>query len=214
MTILTKKEQIVLKAIQRFFNRYGKMPTVRELQKEMHIVGLKVKSVGSVFLYLESLKDKGFIRKSSKNRGIKMADPSTNHFVNVPVFGTANAGSPTCVAEQNLEGVLKVSNKIAKKDFFAVQIDGDSMNRATVKGKNIENGDYVIVNPNDKRYRDGDKLLVTIDGLATVKNFKRLPDNNIGLFPESNNPIHKPIYLTAEDEVLINGKVVDVLKNV
>ncbi len=214
MNILTKKEQIVLKAIQQFFNRCGKMPTVRELQKEMETVGLKVRSVGSVFLYLESLKEKGFIRKKSEKRGIEITGPSAQHFVNIPVYGAANAGSPTCIAEQNLEGILKVSDKIAKNSFFAVQIDGDSMNRASVRGKNIENGDYVIVDPSDKRYHNGDKLLVTIDGLATVKSFKRFPDGNIGLFPESTNPIHKPVYLTAEDEAVINGKVVDVLKNI
>ena len=213
INILTKKEQIVLRAIQKFFNRSGKMPTVRELQKEMETIGLKVRSVGSVFLYLKSLQEKGFIHRRSQKRGIEMIGSAPKRFVNIPIFGTANAGSPTCVAEQNLEGVLKVSNKIASQNFFAIQIDGDSMNLANVKGKQIENGDYVIVNPSDKRYHDGDKLLITIDGLATVKKFKRFPDGTIGLFPESTNKEHKPIYLTAEDEPIINGKVVDVLKN-
>jgi hypothetical protein len=36
--------------------------------------------------------------------------------------------------------------------------------------------------------------------------------DTIGLFPQSSNKIHKPIYLTPEDNFIINGKIIDVLK--
>ncbi len=58
----------------------------------------------------------------------------------------------------------------------------------------------------------GDKVLVVIDGLATVKTYRTLDGKNIVLMPESTDPKHKPIFLTDEDNFVINGKVIDVLK--
>jgi len=212
MNILTKKEKIILKTLKEFYSKRGKMPSMRGLQDEVKKRGLELKSVGSVFVYLRSLKEKGYIRKNNKGK-VELIDRSAQSFVNVPVLGTASAGAPTFFAQENIEGFLKVSNKIAKKEFFAIEVEGNSMNLARVKGRVINEGDFVIINPNQKNFKDGDKILAVIDGLATVKTFKRIDQDTIGLFPESSNSKHKPIYLTSEDEFVINGKVINVLKS-
>ena len=51
-----------------------------------------------------------------------------------------------------------------------------------------------------------------IDGLATVKTFRTIDGHHIVLLPESSDKRHKPIFLTDEDDFVINGKVIDVLK--
>ena len=86
------------------------------------------------------------------------------------------------------------------------------MNKATVEGKTIEDGDFVLVNSDTKEYKTGDRVLVVIDGLATVKTFRTVDGKNIVLLPESTDPQHKAIFLTEEDNFVLNGKVIDVLK--
>jgi len=58
MQLLTKKEEVVLKAIKNYLADQGKMPTIREIHQRVKKSGLKVKSLGSIFLYLRSLEDK------------------------------------------------------------------------------------------------------------------------------------------------------------
>lgn len=214
MNILTPKQRIVLRAVKQFFSENGKMPTVRELQKESGRLGLQLKSLRSFFVYLNELEDKGYIERTHEDRGIKLKELTQNMFVNIPILGTANAGTALSFADEYVEGYLKVSRKIVKssKNVFAVQISGTSMNKAIVEGKTIEDGDFVLVNGDVKEYKTGDKALVVIDGLATVKTFRTVDGKNIVLLPESTDPKHKAIFLTEEDNFVLNGKVIDVLK--
>jgi repressor LexA len=216
MDFLTKKEKKVLQVITDYFNKEGVMPTVRGLKEELNKNGMSISSIGTVSYYLASLENKGFIKRdSSKNRGIELTSGiAKDVLVDVPILGVVNAGSPTVFANECIEGFLKISKKIlkGKEGAFAVQVEGDSMNKSKVNGKKIKPGDYIVVDPNDKNYKDNDKVLVVIDGLATVKVFKWIDRKRFGLFPDSSNKKHKPIYLTPEDEFIINGKVIDVLK--
>ena len=43
------------------------------------------------------------------------------------------------------------------------------MNLTKINGKNIEESDFVLINPNYKNFNNGDKVLVVVDNLATVK---------------------------------------------
>jgi len=212
MKFLNQKEKIVLESIVSFYEREGKMPTVREIRKEVKRRGLNIKSTRSIFLYLDRLEKAGYIKRKRKPRGI-ILNSKTENFIDVPILGTANAGTPVLYAEENFQGFLKVSRKIVKtKKVFAIQVEGDSMNLCKINGKKIENGDYVIIDPNDRLFLDGSKVLVMIDGLATLKIYRKISSQRIGLFPASTNELHKPIYLTPEDEFIIVGKVIEVLK--
>lgn len=215
MNLLTKKEEIILGVIKEFFKKKGKMPTVREIQKEATKKGLSSKSLGSVFLYLKKLKEKGFIDRD-KDKEIQLCKESKKSFVSVPILGSASAGSPSFFAQENVEGFLKISKRLFTKrisdGIFAIEVSGTSMNQARVRGKNIESGDFVLVDSECKDFRNGDKVLATVDGLVAIKTFIRIDVNTLGLFPESSDSNHKPIYLTPDDNFVINGKVIDVLK--
>ncbi|MEI7750137.1 MAG: transcriptional repressor LexA [Candidatus Moraniibacteriota bacterium] len=214
MELLTPKQQIVLQAIKDFFSEKGEMPTVRELQKRTGELGLKLKSLRSFFLYLNELERKGFIERTAENRGIRLKEVTGKSFLDVPVFGMANAGAATMFADQFVEGYLKVSKRIVRdsRNVFAIQVSGTSMNRAKVNGKTIRDGDFILVDSTWKHYDNGDKVLVVIDGLATVKTFRSVDGRNIALLPESSDKKHRPIFLTDEDDFVINGKVIDVLR--
>jgi len=122
------------------------MPTIRELKDENAKLGLKFKSLRSVFLYLNALEEKGFIKRSSKSKGIELKNYAKKSFIDVPVLGMANAGSPTFFAEQNIEGYLKVSKALLRnKEVFAVRVFGDSMNLSKINGKKIKEDDLILV---------------------------------------------------------------------
>ncbi len=214
MDILTPKQKIVLQAIKDFFSENGEMPTVRELQGQAGRLGLKLKSLRSFFLYLNELEEKGYIERTSEDRGIRLKGVTSESFLDVPVFGMANAGAATMFADQYIEGYLKVSKKIVRnaRSVYAIQVSGTSMNKARVNGKTIQNGDFILVDSSWNHYDNGDKVLVAIDGLATVKTYRTVDGRNIVLLPESTDKKHKPIFLTDEDDFVINGKVIDVLK--
>lgn len=213
MDILTQKQKIVLQAIKQFFSEHGEMPTVREIKTESGKLGLKLKSIRSFFLYLNALEEKGYIERTSEDRGILLKGVTSDSFVQIPVFGSASAGAAAMFADQYVEGYLRVSKRLVKdRNIFAVQVNGTSMNKATVNGKTIENGDFVLVNSDVKEFKNGDKVLVVIDGLATVKTYRTVNGKTIALLPESRDPRHKPIFLTPDDNFVINGLVVNVLK--
>ncbi|OGI15052.1 MAG: repressor LexA [Candidatus Moranbacteria bacterium RIFCSPHIGHO2_12_FULL_54_9] len=214
MQILTPKQKIVLQAIKEFFSENKMMPTVREIQAESSRLGLKLKSLRSFFIYLNELEEKGYIERTSEDRGIKLKGVTKETFLDVPVFGMANAGTATMFADQYIEGYLKVSKRIVRdsRNVFAIQVSGTSMNKAKVAGKTIQSNDFILVDATWKHYNNGDKVLVVIDGLATVKTYRTVDGKNIVLLPESSDKKHKPIFLTEDDEFVINGKVIDVLK--
>jgi len=213
MKTLTPKQKIFLQAIKSFFAKNGRTPTVRELREEVSILGLKLRSLRSIFTYLNFLHDKGYIEKNKKERGFKITGQEKSLFANIPIYGIANAGAPELMAKQNLEGFLHVSKKIlGNKKLFAIRVSGDSMNLSRIKGKKIEDGDFVLVDPDYKELNSGDKVLAVIDGLGTIKTFKKITEEIVGLFPKSTNRKHRIIYLTSEDDLIINGKVIDVLK--
>ena len=122
MQILTPKQKIVLQAIKDFFSANGEMPTVRELQEETGRLGLRLKSLRSFFLYLNELEEKGHIERTSEDRGIRLKGVTSESFLDVPVFGMANAGAATMFADQYIEGYLKVSKKIVRnaRTVFAI----------------------------------------------------------------------------------------------
>lgn len=213
MEILTQKQKIVLQAIKQFFAEHGQMPTVREIKEESSRLGLKLRSVRSFFLYLNALEEKGYIERTSEDRGILLKGVTSDNFVQVPVFGSASAGAAAMFADQYVEGYFRVSKRLVKdRNIFAVQVNGTSMNKAVVNSKTIESGDFVLVDGGVKEYKNNDRVLVVIDGLATVKTYRTVDGKTIALIPESTDKRHKPIFLTDEDDFVINGLVVNVLK--
>lgn len=134
----------------------------------------------------------------------------------IPVLGSAHAGPARLFADQNIEGFLRVSNSLvpgpATRRLFALKVDGPSMNRSSVGGKAIEDGDFVIVDNGVKQPKDGDVVVSVIDGMANIKRFRHDKANNqIVLMSESTHRF-PPIHIHEDDDFMVNGKVVQVVK--
>ena len=210
---LTSKQDKVLRVIRDFYLEKGEAPSLSELQGM-----LSISTKRGVVSHLEALEKKGFIIRTSEPRGIHIVDESESgmiyeYLVGIPILGYANAGTPLILAEEQNLGILQIDRSlIGKKDgLFALIVKGDSMNMRKIDGRDIEEGHFIVVQK-DAEYNDGDAVLAIVDGSATVKNIKSGKDMVI-LYPQSNNPIHKPIYLDINSNSIINGKVVKVLDN-
>jgi repressor LexA len=152
---------------------------------------------------LEPSWSKGFLHKAAR-------------LFSIPIVGTANCGPATIFAEQNFQGFLRASSKLvgrSKPDgLYAVKADGTSMNRAEIGGKIIDEGDYMIVNSEDRNANTGDVVLAIIDGKATVKRFINDQKNEQIVLKADSSYDYAPIYLHPSDDFSISGKVVGVIK--
>ncbi len=137
-------------------------------------------------------------------------------WLDIPILGSANCGPATIYADEVIEGYVRVSETMvpSKKGLFAIKAVGDSMNRANIDERSIEDGDYVIVDSTYNSPKSADYILSVMDGVANIKKyiFDR-PNKQIMLISESNKEF-PPIYIHPDDEAgyKISGKVISVLK--
>jgi SOS regulatory protein LexA len=216
MKPLTKNQQVTLHILEEYFHNNGHAPSLSELTLLLQESGIAIKTRRSAVQYLESLEQKGYIQRDSSDRGITLlSHASSENFLDIPLYGTANAGSPLAFAEDNIQGFLKISKKLLKsvQNVFALQVSGDSMNKCSLDNKKIEDGDFVVIDRTISEYKNNDIVLAIVDGCATIKKFKKTLFNEIILFPESFNSIHQPIYIHEEDSFFLNGKVISLLKS-
>ncbi|MFA6897056.1 MAG: S24 family peptidase [Patescibacteria group bacterium] len=171
--------------------------------------------------HLQQLEKAGLIQMNLEQGILKVVKKGYNHvskspLFSIPIVGAANCGPATMYADQRVEKYLKVSSSLLprnKNRLFAIKTDGDSMNQAEINGKKIESGDYVLVDSEVKSYNNGDIVLAVIDGLATIKEYNRDIKNNRIVLRARSDHEYMPIYISETDEFIINGKVVDVIKN-
>ncbi|MCK4799909.1 hypothetical protein KAS31_02930 [Candidatus Parcubacteria bacterium] len=169
-----------------------------------------------VSYHLKKLEENGFIKINKKTGEIKQTKkekPQKGLFLAIPVLGEANCGEANIFAEENLEGYIKVSKNIVKggSNLIAIRASGNSMNKASINGKNIEDGDYVIVDTK-KQPQSNSYVLAITDNCANIK--KILIDSKnkiISLIPESTEN-HPVIFVHKNDKFLINGVVKHVIK--
>lgn len=167
--------------------------------------------------HLYQLEQKGFIvidRKNAKISRINNKPHGQNMFLSIPIVGSANCGPASIYADQNIEGYLKISKLLisTQKDIFAIRAQGNSLNKANINGKNIEHGDFVIIDSKKLSPKDGDYVLSIIDDMANIKKYKLDHKNRrIVLLSESTQTFN-PIFIHEDDDFRINGKVIDVVK--
>lgn len=160
-------------------------------------------------------KIKGIIEKTQPGWAKGLLD-KTIRILSIPIVGTANCGPARLFAETNFEGFLKVSSKLIGRSnangIFAIKADGPSMNRADVNGKRIEDGDYLIIDSNDKDAHTGDIVLSIIDNMANIKRFVDDRENNQIILMSASTQNFAPIHIHPDDNYIINGKVIGVVK--
>lgn len=199
-----------------------------KLVSERNLGALKLREIGELIgvdhpqkikHHLSQLERKGFVlidRKNKKITRISNKARAGDIFVSIPIVGVANCGPANIYADQNIEGYLKISKRLApnKKSVFVLRAEGNSLNKANIGGKNVETGDFVIVDSENTSPRDGDYVVSVIDGMANIKKYRLDKENaRIALLSESTQN-HSPIFIHESDDFRISGKVVEVVKNI
>lgn len=202
MEELTPKQKITLQKIRNLLVHSSGPITLEDLKVSL---GYSSKNVTSVQKHTDALKKKGYLKKT---RGIFLENFS--NMVQIPVVGSISCGQPL-LAIENISAYIPIdSTKIRGNisDFFFLKANGDSMNRTNINGKNINDGDFVLVK-RQLTARPGDRIVALIGDEATVKLLKK-GDGCMILQPESKNPANKPIYLF--EDFSVQGIVQDVIK--
>lgn len=213
--------------IQRQLLELAKHMNLAEMTlREMAVrIGLPDESPQKVKHHLQQLQKKGLLT-IDRDGEIVRATVEPTFAVNpgmseetlfaIPIVGAANCGPATLYADENIEGILRVSRRLVERSnprgLYALKADGASMNRAQIAGRTIEDGDYVIVDSSAKAPQPNDIVVAIIDGKATIKKFiVDTPNNQIVLRAESSYD-YEPIHLHPEDDFNISGKAIAVIK--
>ncbi len=205
---------------------------ILKLVQQMNLGQMRLRQIGELIgetspqkvkHHLQQLEKRGLIRVDKVNAVIEKTEPgwvsgllTNTRLLSIPILGSANAGPARLLAEQNVEGYLKISSTFVKgrsnHKLFALKVDGPSMNRAVIDGKRIEDGDYVIIDSDDCVPKDGNIVLSIIDGMANIKRFRHDTVNRQVILASDSTHDFPPIYIHEADDFLINGTIIQVVK--
>ena len=197
---LTSSQKKVLSTITDLSHKKGTPPTMEELR-----IALGLSSISSVQRHTEALKEKKYLEDA---RGISFPDQTQK--VQIQLVGNVACGVPF-LATENIEAYISYDASQIKGsacDYFFLRAVGDSMNKASIGGKTIDDGDFVLIRK--RQAADlGDRVVALIGDEATIKRY--VPENgHVRLQPESTNPRNKPILLF--EDFSVQGIVEDVIK--
>ncbi len=196
---------------------YKYQALILELAKKENIAELTLQEIATksgigtvskqlIAFHIEKLKKKGYLNAQGQ---VMQQNPT---LVSVPFYGSANAGPSTFLAEDQVQGYLKVSKSLLDMPtdgIFCIRASGNSMNKECVDGKPIKDGDYLIAKKIIKP-EENDVVITLVEGLVNIKIYKKIDNKTVVLISNSTEN-YPPIYLTPKDNPHIAGKVVKVL---
>src|SRR5581483_7076210 len=202
---LSKKDNLAKLSLREMAKRIGS-PQESPQKIKHHLLQLQKKG------FLQIDKFKGVMERVSEPGWAKGLLHKAARLLRIPIVGTANCGPATIFAEQNFQGFLRVSSKLADvrspDGIYAIKADGYSMNRAEIKDKKIEDGDYVIVDSRVRDVHNKDIIVAIVDGKATIKRFFNDKKNKQVVLMADSSFDYDPIYLDPTDDFSISGKVI------
>lgn len=205
---LTRKQHLIYETIREIIEREGKNPTAYRIHHVLMEEGCDMGSLKGTVQVVEALERKQLLTRDESKRIYVVknrAFANMDNIFSMPMYGLASCGEALAYADDNVDGFLQVSKSLFRTErpaqLFAVRALGDSMNNA-----GINDNDYVVFSKYEYQGSLEEKIVVAvINGMATIKIYRRLQDGMIGLFPHSTNDRHQPIYLDESDDVLIAG---------
>jgi repressor LexA len=206
------RQRRIMTFIQDFVAAHGFPPSIREIGDE---VGISSTSV--VNYHLNKLTDKGYLERQGKvSRGLKLGEAITSlrPARSVPLLGTIQAGQPIPVLDPRTRDDtgewVELTRQIvpgALTNLFALRVQGNSMIDAM-----INDGDIVVMEQ-AQTARNGEMVAALIKDReeTTLKRFFVEEDGTIRLQPA--NPTMAPILIDDPHNVVIQGKVVAVIRS-
>lgn len=205
---LTRKQHLIMETIREILEQGSENPTAYKVHNALKMDGHDVGSLKGTVQVVEALEKKGLLKRDDERKIYIVRNEmfmDLDNIFSIPTYGLASCGEALAFADNNVEGYVQVSKSLFRKEkpaqLFAVKALGDSMNKAR-----INDNDYVVF----AKYENGEDLegkivVAVINGMATIKTYQKLKGNMIGLFPQTTNKKHQPIYLDRSDQILIAG---------
>jgi repressor LexA len=196
---LTKRQKQLFDYIETYLKRHGYAPTLEEIGTRF-----KLSSLATVHKHLSNLEEKGLIRRTwNHSRAIELIPQRKEaRAVEVPLLGRVAAGRPIEALEQN-DSIALPEELIRRDNTYVLRVAGDSM-----VDDGIWDGDYIVVEERSTA-ENGETVVATIDGEATVKRLYREKGGKIRLQPANDKVA--PIIVRASD-LEIRGVVVAVMR--
>jgi repressor LexA len=196
---LTSRQKEIYDFVLKSIREKGYAPSIPEIGAKFNIA-----STNGVSDHLKALEKKGYIRRAGK-RAIEvlstLGKPVLTAMRDIPILGRVPAGKPF-LSEENVEGLLTITDDMASGKLFALQVKGDSMIDA-----GILDGDRVIVKQQGTA-ENGEIVCALIEGEATLKRFYK-KDGVVTLKAE--NEKYKPITVSQGDFRIV-GRVVGLMR--
>jgi SOS-response transcriptional repressor LexA len=161
-----------------------------------------------------------FVDRKTKTQQLG-SDLRDDRFYVIPIVGMASCGPANQFADEAVEGYLNISKNSlkAKGQLFAVRAVGKSMDSARIPTPNgltasIDDGDYVIVDTSYIAVEDniGKYVISIINGLANIKKLAKRAYDYALVSESTDSSAYPPIVIHKEDNYLINGRVIAVVK--
>lgn len=141
-----------------------------------------------------------------------------NTFASIPIINDIDYDTSKFFTMENITGYLRAAKGILEKrvlgsigSVFAVKAVGNFMNRTDILGKNIEEGDYVLIDFKEQNPKDGDRVLSSTEGFSAIRRFLKDETGQKVLITESTQDF-PPIYLDEGTSHFILGTVLQVIK--
>ena len=195
--MLSPKKQKFVDYIKSFTQQNERPPTFIEIMR-----GLEFSSLGTVNWYIVELEKEGIIQRVkgfNGKRALSILESKINN--QLPFLGVISAGSPIEMFD-NIE-YMDAPEAYCKKNNFILKVEGNSM-----IDDGILDGDYIVAKKIHLA-EPGDTVIASIDGEATLKRFY-IGSNGIELHPR--NSKYNIIHINEEDELVIQGKLIAVIR--
>ncbi len=203
---LYKKEKSTLQFIKEYMSKNRTAPSLEEIRAH-----LGKKSLATVHKSLGQLETKGFIERNRHHgRSITLTELALEYFGlkpanSLPLLGTVKAGPEGVQNFDDVREYIEVPATTKKEGRYVLKVQGDSMIDAF-----INEDDYVVV----EKVPDlpaNQIAIALLNGNAYIKKLIRRSGGQIIL--RSENPDYDDIYVQETDDLKIEGRVVQVIRN-
>jgi repressor LexA len=196
---LTKRQKELFDFLDGYLAEHGYAPTLEEIGARFNL-----SSLATVHKHLTNLEQKGLIRRTwNHSRAIELVPHGkARSAVELPLLGRVAAGRPIEALEA-ADAIAVPEEFVRRHNTFVLRVVGSSM-----VDDGILDGDYIVVEERPTA-ENGETVVATINGEATVKRFYRERAGKVRLQPA--NDTMQPI-VARERDIDVRGVVVAVLR--
>lgn len=199
MATLTKRQKQMVDFLDHYIADNGYAPTLQEIGQYFGLA-----SLATVHKHLKNLELKGYIRRRwNHSRALELVTRHKSGAAReLPLLGQVAAGTPIEAIESN-DTIAVPEDFVRRENTFCLRVRGESM-----IDEGIRDGDFIIVEGRDSA-SNGETVVATINGEATVKKYYREDGGRIRLEPA--NTTMRPIF-ASEQELQVRGVVVGLMR--